>query len=234
MCCALNGWLLDSQALIVLKDDVSLLFPLYNSIISCLFRPFELVFEICLVVCFGFALLTIYLCFGLLIILGELCSLVLQFDCESVGSFRSLLVIFSHEDLLLVVEVIELLGELLFQSMALNLELQNFLLCWIVSSHVDEVLDLSEIALKRLLTERAKMRARPPTIASPIALKGFLNPSTHLCFVFQPLVVDSFPKELVKIEVIRHQEVNITRIELHSTLPHHTRGRKHKEIEWPN
>jgi len=128
---------------------------LYNSIISCLFGPFELVFEICVVVCFGFDLLIIYLCFGLLIILGELRSLVLQFDCESVliGFVRSLLVIFRHQDLLLVVEVIELLGELLFQSMALNIELQNFWLCWIVSSQVDEVLDLSEIALKRLLTE---------------------------------------------------------------------------------
>jgi hypothetical protein len=78
------------------------------------------------------------------------------------------------------------------------------------------------------------MRARPPAIASSIALKGFLNPCTHLFFVRQPLVVDTFPKELVKIEVIRHQEVNITRIELQSTLSNHTRGRKHKEIEWPN
>jgi hypothetical protein len=233
MCCALNGWLLDSQALIVLKDDFSFLFSFYNSIIFCLCGPFELVLEVYMVVCFGFVV-----SYRILIILGKLCSLMLQFDCKSVSSFCSLLVIFGHQDLLLVVEVIELLGQLLFQSMALNIELQNFWLCGVVSSQVDEVLDLSEIALQRLLTERTKMGARPPTIASSIAftiiLKGFLNVCTNLFLVFQPLIVDTFPKELIKIEVIRHQEVDITRIELQSTLSHYTRGRKHIKIEWPN
>jgi hypothetical protein len=72
MRCALNGWLLDSQALVILKDDFGFLFLLYNSIISCLCRSCALVFEVRLVVRFGFAL-----CFGLLLILGKLCSLLL-------------------------------------------------------------------------------------------------------------------------------------------------------------
>lgn len=189
MCCTLNGWLLDGQALIVFEDDFCFLFFLYNSIIFCLFWPFELVFQVCMVVCFSFAL-----SFGLLIILGKLCSLVLQSDGECAGSIRLLLVVFSRQDLLLMVEVIELLGELLLQSVALDIELQNFWLCGVVLGQVDEVLDLSEKALQRLLTERAKMGARPLTIAPSVALKGFLNLCTHLFLVFQPLVVDTFLK----------------------------------------
>lgn len=78
------------------------------------------------------------------------------------------------------------------------------------------------------------MSALSCALAPSVAFKDLLDSRTHLLFVRQPLVVDPFSEELIEIKVIRHQEVDITRVHLHSTLPHDARGWEHVEIEWSN
>lgn len=114
MRCSFNFCFLNCQALVIFEDDGSFLFLLYNSVIFCLDWSSELGLEILLILSF----ILFSLC------LGKLCPLVLQFDCESGGS----LLVFCEDDVLLVVEVRELLGQLLLQSVALDLELKH---CWL-------------------------------------------------------------------------------------------------------